>query len=69
MYQSSELFAQYAKPIEAQIPFMRGYKHLDQVTPYILNINKDQLGIDDLLDTIRAFHGDDSCYVFLQPDK
>lgn len=65
---SAELFAMYAKPLEAQLPFIRAYKHLDNVVPYILNGNKDQAVLDDMLDTIQSFHGDNACYVFIQPD-
>ena len=67
--QSAGMFALYAKPIEAQMPFIRAYKHLDNVVPYIINIAKDQIALDDLLDTIVAHHGDDACYVFVQPEE
>lgn len=66
--QSAELFAMYAKPIEAQLPFIRAYKHLDNVVPYIININKEQVVLEDILDAVQSHHGDDVCYVFIQPE-
>lgn len=66
---SSEMFALYAKPIESQLPFIRAYKHYDNVVPYIINMNKEQVVMDDVLDTIISHHGDDVCIVFVQPDK
>jgi predicted class III extradiol MEMO1 family dioxygenase len=65
---SAELFAMYAKPIEAQLPFIRAYKHLDNVVPYIINITKEQLVLEDVLDAIQSHHGDDACIVFVQPE-
>jgi hypothetical protein len=56
MVQSKEMFAIYAKPIEAQIPFIRAYKHHSNVAPYIININKDKAAMADLLDTILSHH-------------
>ena len=59
----------YAKPVEAQLPFIRAYKHYDNVIPYIINMNKEQVVIDDILDTIISHHGDSTCIVFIQPEK
>lgn len=67
--QSSDMFAMYAKPVEAQLPFIRAYKHFDNVVPYIINMNKEQVVIDDILDTIISHHGDNACIVFVQPEK
>lgn len=66
--QSEDIFALHAKPLEAQFPFIRAYKHLDNVVPYIVNINKEQIVLEDILDTIEAHHGDDACYVYIQPE-
>jgi hypothetical protein len=55
--------------VEAQLPFIRAYKHFDNVLPYIININKEQVVIDDMLDTIISHHGNDACIVFVQPEK
>jgi hypothetical protein len=55
--------------VEAQLPFIRAYKHFDNVLPYIININKEQVVIDDMLDTIISHHGNDACIVFIQPEK
>lgn len=62
------MFALYAKSIEAQLPFIRAYKHRDNLAPYIININKDQLVFEEILDVIQSYHGDNACYVFVQPD-
>ncbi len=69
MIQSSEMFALYAKPIEAQIPFIRAYKHHTNVAPYIVNLQKDKMSISDVLDTILSHHGNGACVVFVQPDS
>lgn len=66
--QSAEMFAMYAKWIEAQLPFIRAYKHLDNVAAYIVNIAKDDIVLSDVLDTVTSFHGDKACYVFVQPE-
>lgn len=66
---SPEMFAMYAKPVEAQLPFIRAYKHYDNVVPYIINMNKDQVVIDDMLDTIISQYWTDACVVFIQPEK
>lgn len=69
MMRSAEMFAMYAKPVEAQLPFIRGYKHLDNVVPYIINMNKEQVVIDDMLDSIISHHWESVCVVFVQPEK
>ena len=62
------LFAAHAKPIEAQLPFVRGYRHVDNVSPYLLNTSADQSVVDAFLDGLYAYHGADANYVFVQPD-
>jgi AmmeMemoRadiSam system protein B len=64
-----ELFAKHAKWVEAQLPFIRGYKHLDGVAPYIVNTTLPQEEINKILDAIMDQHGEEACYVFIQPDQ
>lgn len=66
--QSADMFTEYAKSIEAQLPFIRWYKHLDSVIPYIININQSQSTIDGILDMIISHHTSQACYVFIQPE-
>lgn len=63
--QSHDMFAMYAWPLEAQFPFIRAYKHFDNVAMYIVNTRRSQDIIDDFLDSIEAHHGSDVCYVFV----
>lgn len=34
----SDMFAEYAAPLEAQFPFIRAYARRDNVCPYVVNI-------------------------------
>jgi hypothetical protein len=54
--------------LEAQLPFIRGYKHYDNVAPYIVNTNKPQDEINKILDEITVHHRNNSCYVFVEPE-
>lgn len=65
--QSQEVFAMYAKTIEAQLPFIRAYHQIDVICPYVLNTAKEQDVVNDFLDALFAHHGRDVYYVFIQP--
>ena len=63
-----EIFSNHALWIESQIPFIRWYKHVDSVVPYIVNISLEQHIVHNTLNTIMEHHGDDACYVFIKSD-
>ncbi|MEI7478118.1 MAG: hypothetical protein WCJ81_06615 [bacterium] len=69
MKTNNDLFIANAKPLEAQLPFIRAYKHIDNVFPYIVNENKDQESYDDLIDTIAAHHGEKACFVIIKNEE
>ncbi len=67
--QSSEMFALHAAPLEAQLPFIRAYKHVNNVSFYIVNTEKSQTQVDDFLDTMKSHHGKDACFVFVASEE
>lgn len=43
IHTDNKLFAQHADPIVCQLPFLRGYRQIDAVTPIIVNTKKTDL--------------------------
>lgn len=66
--QSASVFSMYAKPIEAQIPFIRAYVNC-QIVPYIINVYTSQEKFDDIVDTILAHHWNDTCVCVIYQEE